>query len=219
MQSDDRRRAELETAAGVYFAMAAQMLRPHPPCVVAIGGLSGTGKSTLARTLAPSVGRVPGALVVRSDEVRKRLCNVAPLARLEAEAYSPAVTARVYQAVGAMAGRAIRAGHSVIVDAVYSDAAERERIEQVARTASVPFVGIWLEAPGDTLVARVTSRRRDASDADADVVRLQLSRDCGEVTWQRIDANLTTDAVAERARAVVGGKLRAGGMIPHTDAP
>ena len=50
-------------------------LHPPGPCLV-VGGFSGTGKSTLALGLAPSVGAVPGAVVIRSDEIRKRLSGV-----------------------------------------------------------------------------------------------------------------------------------------------
>jgi predicted kinase len=59
-----------------YLAMAERLLHPPDPCLVAIGGFSESGKSTLAQALAPSIGAVPGAVVLRSDQVRKRLCGV-----------------------------------------------------------------------------------------------------------------------------------------------
>src|ERR1700710_2141791 len=71
-----------------YLAAAQRYLEPVPPIVIAIGGLQGTGKSTLARALAPELGPAPGALIVRSDETRKRLFATAPEARLPADAYS-----------------------------------------------------------------------------------------------------------------------------------
>ena len=69
---------------------------PSRPCLVAIGGFSGTGKSTLALGLAPSVGAVPGAVVIRSDVIRKRLFGVSPLDRLGPEGYSSNVGPRVH---------------------------------------------------------------------------------------------------------------------------
>src|SRR5690606_25949162 len=84
LQTDARRRTEHEALSRRYLEMAAALLRPPRPMVVAVGGLSGTGKSTLARGLAPSTGAVPGALVLRSDEIRKRLSGVSPDARLGA---------------------------------------------------------------------------------------------------------------------------------------
>ena len=88
LQDDVRRCGELQASAREYLAMAEDLLHPPRPCLVAIGGFSGTGKSTLALGLAPSVGAVPGAVVIRSDEIRKQLCGVPPLERLGQEGYS-----------------------------------------------------------------------------------------------------------------------------------
>ena len=120
LQRDAQRRSELEGMAREYLAMAEQLLHPPHPCLVAVGGFSGSGKSTLALGLAPSVGAVPGALVLRSDETRKRLCGVPPLQRLGPEGYSSHVSERVYSTLAEQAGRVLRAGHSVVVDAVYA---------------------------------------------------------------------------------------------------
>ncbi|HYF09697.1 MAG TPA: hypothetical protein VD970_18920 [Acetobacteraceae bacterium] len=60
------------------LAWAEAVLSPAPARLVAIGGLQGTGKSRLARLLAPAIGPAPGALVLRSDEGRKRLFGRAP---------------------------------------------------------------------------------------------------------------------------------------------
>ncbi|MEQ1757208.1 MAG: AAA family ATPase [Vicinamibacterales bacterium] len=188
MQSRPEERSALERQAREYFVMAEALLHPPPPRLIAIGGLSGSGKSTLARAVAPFVGAVPGAFILRSDEIRKRLCNVLPLDRLDPDGYAPSVTARVYETLAVEADRVLRTGHSVVVDAVYGDSSERTRLERVAQDAKVPFVGLWLDAPASTLIARVTGRRYDVSDADADVVRMQLARDSGEISWRRIDA-------------------------------
>ena len=88
-------------AAARYLAAAADYLHAAPPVVVAIGGLPGTGKSTLARALAPDIGNAPGALVLRSDEIRKRRHGVAPEQRLPQTAYSDAASEAVF---GELAG-------------------------------------------------------------------------------------------------------------------
>ena len=95
-----------------------ELLRPAPPALVAIGGFSGSGKSTLARALAPSLGPVPGAVVLRSDEVRKQILGVPPLERLGREGYSADVSARVYAILADRAAQVVAAGHATIVDAV-----------------------------------------------------------------------------------------------------
>ena len=76
-----------------YLDLSARLLRPRSCRLVAIGGLSGTGKSALAAGLAPSLG----ARVLRSDVIRKRLFGVAPETRLPASAYAPQVSRRVYR--------------------------------------------------------------------------------------------------------------------------
>jgi len=206
MQGDEGRAIELQQLAREYLTMAEGLLRPPSPCLIAIGGLSGSGKSTLAQALAPSVGGVPGAVVVRSDEIRKRLCGVSPLERLGPEGYRPEISARVYAALAERAGRAIAGGHSAIVDAVYAQPQERMAIESVAAAAGVRFDGLWLDAPDSALIERVERRRLDPSDADASIVRLQRAADVGAVGWYRLDASRSPGAVLETAAMHVLGE-------------
>jgi predicted kinase len=207
LQHDTSRRRELEDLARRYLDMAAQLLRPPEPALIAVGGPSGSGKSTLAMSLAPSVGAVPGAVVVRSDELRKQLSGVDPLHRLGREGYTTEMSQRVYAALGARADRVLRAGHSVIVDAVFARLSDRRAIEQCAAAAGVPFIGIWLDAPQALLVDRVAHRERDASDADAAVVRDQLEQDTGPIVWARLDASPGLDDVRQRAVAAIDRRL------------
>ncbi len=207
LQHDAQRRSELEGTAREYLAMAEQLLHPPQPCLVAVGGFSGSGKSTLALGLAPSVGAVPGAVVLRSDETRKRLCGVPLLQRLGPEGYSPHVSERVYATVAEQAALVLRAGHSVVVDAVYARAADRRVIEQVAEAASVPFIGLWLDAPESVLIDRTAQRRSDASDADANVVRMQRAQDIGDIRWPRLDASVPAAAVLATATDGVRERL------------
>lgn len=195
LQDDPARRSELQALAREYLEMAESLLRPPPPSLVAIGGFSGSGKSTLARRLAPAIGAMPGAVVHRSDEIRKRLCGVPLLQRLGPEGYLPEISSRVYSTLAERASRTILGGQSAIVDAVYSRPTDRLAIEAVARKISVPFVGIWLDAPESTLVERVASRTNDPSDADAGVVQMQRSEDAGEIGWHRVDASMPFEVV------------------------
>jgi predicted kinase len=199
LQSDAQRRSDLQAVAREYLAMAERLLHPPPPSLVAVGGLSGSGKSTLALRLAPSVGGVPGAIVLRSDEVRKRLCGVPLLDRLGPEGYSSQMSERVYANLAEHAGLIVREGHSVVVDAVYARAADRHAIEAAAAAASVPFIGLWLDAPAAVLIDRTEHRRNDPSDADPAVVRMQCAQGTGEIGWRRLDASLSEDSVLARA--------------------
>jgi aminoglycoside phosphotransferase family enzyme/predicted kinase len=203
VQDDPRRRRELEDLARGYLAAAIELLRPAAPQLIAIGGPSGSGKSTIARALAPFIGPVPGAVVLRSDEIRKRLCGVSRFDRLGPEGYSVDVTNRVYRTLAEHARLAVIAGHSVIIDAVFARPSDRTAIEAAARTAAVPFSGIWLDAPATVLEARVAARQPDVSDADAAIVRQQLAATVGPISWSRVDAARTPDSILAEVLADV----------------
>jgi aminoglycoside phosphotransferase family enzyme/predicted kinase len=202
LQQKPATRAVLEDAARSYLSLAVELLRPTPPALIAIGGLSGSGKSTVAYRLAPLIGCTPGALVLRSDEIRKRLFGVDPLARLGPDAYTADASARVYAALIDAASTIVAAGHSVIVDAMAARPSDRRAIEEAARSAKVPFAGIWLDAPESIRVARVSARTKDASDADAGVAREQSATSTGDVEWDRLDGALPVDELVDRIRAL-----------------
>jgi uncharacterized protein len=218
VQEDPGRKRELEEEAHSYLAMAERLLHPPAPCLVAVGGLSGSGKSTIALELAPSVGPVPGAVLFRSDEVRKRLCGVAPFDRLGPDGYRREVSERVYATMALGAGEVLRAGHSVIVDAVHARPADRQRIEHVASAAGMPFTGVWLDAPESTLIDRLQRRDRDVSDADASVVRRQLAQATGPFGWDRVDASPSAETVLRCAREHVRTRLEQDTVAPGVRA-
>ncbi len=184
-------------ALGDYLQGAGEYLRPPPAVVVAIGGLQGTGKSTLAQLLAPEIGPAPGALVLRSDATRKRLFGKGPEDRLPAEAYEAPANDAMAQALVEAARLAAAGGHAVIADATFLDPGQRAAIEAAARAAGVPFRGIWLHAPPTLLEARIAGRRGDASDATVDVLRAALAQDPGKMDWRPVDAQDTERAATE----------------------
>lgn len=203
LQPDAVRRTDHLRSAREYLAMAQALLHPPPARVVAIGGLSGSGKSTVALALAPAIGAVPGAAVVRSDEVRKSLCGVGPLDRLGPQGYTRAISEQVYATAFEQVARIISAGHAAVVDAVFARAQDRLEVERVAERAGVPFIGVWLDAPLDTLLHRVVARDGDPSDADAAVVRQQAADGVGHLTWHRINTEADPAAVLNEARGLV----------------
>ncbi len=187
-----------ENALG-YLDAASGALGRRPSVVVAVGGLPGTGKSTLARALAPELGRAPGALILRSDEIRKRRWGFAPEAKLPPAAYAGDVSVAVFGELAASAHEVAAGGHAIVADATFIDPATREQIERAARTAGVPFVGLWLDAPLDVLEARVAGRSRDASDATVEVLRQAAANSAGAGDWIAIDARSASVAL-EQAR-------------------
>ena len=208
---DPKERRRLEQAARDYLEMADALLSPAPPSLTAIGGLSGTGKSTVAQAIAPRLGAPPGALVLRSDEIRKALCGVGRLDPLGPDGYTEATTTRVYRAIAERAAAALTAGRAVVADAVFARAGDRTTIERVARDVSVPFRGIWLTAPEPVLVARVAARTDDPSDATADVVRSQAASTIAPTTWQVVDATGAPAHIVDRVAGLAGGGPEAEG--------
>jgi uncharacterized protein len=182
-----------------FFAAAEDFLAPHPSRLIGIGGFSGSGKSTLAAALAAEVGRAPGAVHLRSDIERKRLCGVGEMEHLPAEDYRPGKSEEVYRKLREIAEAALRAGQSVIVDAVHAKPQERDALAAVATLAAVPFTGFWLDAPVETLVARVAARANDASDATPEVVREQTAVTLGRIDWVRLDTNRPLSALTRDA--------------------
>jgi len=207
LERDASRRIDLENLARRYLDMARRLLRPVAPAVIAIGGLSGSGKSVLAQALAPGIGPVPGAVVIRSDVIRKELSGVGPLDRLGPEGYSADVSRRVYAAVAERAVSIVRGGYTAIADAVFARPADRDVIERVASDCGVAFAGLWLDAPEAVLVARAEHREHDPSDADADVIRRQLAQDVGPIAWNRLDASSARARVERRAAELLSRRL------------
>jgi hypothetical protein len=197
---------ERQKEARNLFDAALASLAPTDPQLVAIGGASATGKSTLAYSLAPSLSPAPGAITIRSDLVRKHIFDTSEATRLPDFAYAPEANDRVYDLMAKMATDILHAGYSVVTDAVYGEPSHQREIEAAARAAGRLFTGIWLEAPEVQLLDRLAKRRGDASDATADVVRVQLATISAPETWQRVDASqASADCVPLMQNIVCGG--------------
>ncbi len=173
--------------ARAYVQAGIAHLSPRPAQLVAVGGLSGSGKSYASRRIAPNLQ----AVILRSDEVRKRLWGIGPLQTLPKEAYGPGQSERVYGTMLAEAGLILRAGQSVVLDAVFLRLEERQAAEALATELGLGFQGYWIEAPEAELRARIQGRSGDASDADEAVLTGQLNRDPGHVNWTRARSDLT----------------------------
>jgi aminoglycoside phosphotransferase family enzyme/predicted kinase len=209
VQTDAARRRELLESASEYLRMAGELLRPTNPSLLAIGGFSGSGKSSIAKGVASGFGAPPGALVLRSDEIRKRLCGVSMLERLGPEGYTEAVSRRVYETLAERARSAMLNGRSVVADAVFADQAQRRMIERVATDLGITFVGCWLSAPEEVLIARAGQRSNDPSDADATIVRRQHAHGAGEIDWHIVDATGTKEGVVRAVSGFCGIRLQA----------
>jgi aminoglycoside phosphotransferase family enzyme/predicted kinase len=194
-----------DAAAASYLMAALEHLTPPPPSLSAVGGLSGTGKTTFARLIAPGLGAAPGAVVLRTDEIRKRLMGVGHDSQLSSAVYSQGFYAQVYETLIAEARRLLDAGRAVVLDATFIQPELRARVEALAQDAGVPFHGVWLEADPAILAPRIEGREGDASDATVATLQMQLDLDVGDVTWRKIDASRAAADSAEAWVASIRG--------------
>ena len=191
-------RAHVEAARGRpaesrrYLDHALASLAPAPACAVAIGGLPGSGKSTVARALAPGLGAAPGAVILRSDEIRKRRFGLAPEQKLGQNGYTAAASEAVFAEIAEAARGIAAGGHCVIADATYMDPAHRTRLE--AALAGLPFLGAWLDVPLPELERRVAARTGDASDADLAILRRTARAGATAGAWLSVDGTDSEEA-------------------------
>jgi len=190
--------------AMAHLHLARRYLSPAEPRLLAVGGLSGSGKSRLGRDLAPLLGAAPGAVVIRTDVIRKRLMGVAPETRLPPEGYSPEMTQRTYETFLNDCQRALAAGQAVVADAVFAREDQRRAMAELAEHMRVPFDGLWLQASPEAMRERVAKRVKNASDATPEVLDQQLTYDLGNITWTQIDSSGLKEETFRSARLHLG---------------
>jgi aminoglycoside phosphotransferase family enzyme/predicted kinase len=172
-----------------YAALAERLLSPGRPSLIAVGGISGTGKTSAAREAAALIGAVPGALILRTDAERKVMQGVALDHPLPKASYTPEARDEVYRRVFKKAESVLNAGHSAIVDAVFPGQAARAQLCELAHRTNANFWGFWLEADPSIVRQRIATRGAGASDADAAVAEAQLKTVVPPEGWIKIDAS------------------------------
>jgi uncharacterized protein len=197
-------RPAIAQSARRYFALSWRAIAPPKPGFIALGGLSGTGKTRLARKLAPHIPPLPGAVILRSDIERKALFGAAETDKLPESAYTPEVTRRVYATLNDKARRIVSAGHSAIVDAVFANRYERDGVAAMAKSIGAGLQAVFLTASLDARLARLRRRSNDASDADEAVARAQERFELDHLEWERIDASGSVEETLARALDVLG---------------
>jgi aminoglycoside phosphotransferase family enzyme/predicted kinase len=191
--------------AHAYFDLALRHLEPARPSLIAIGGKSGTGKTVLARETAPLLPPLPGAILLRSDVIRKELFGINPLTALPAIAYTPEVTAQVYRTLLERSRQILAQGFSVVVDAAFLKQSERDELSMAAQTLDAVFHAIFLTADLGVRLDRIGARKRDASDATAEIATSQEDYEIGTIDWTIIDASGSPEQTLERAKPILVG--------------
>jgi uncharacterized protein len=189
-QTTSEAKANFETQARRHFENAQNYLSPDPAQLIAVGGFSGSGKSTLCRAIAPQIGSAPGALILRTDEIRRQLIGWDRYNKMPETAYTPDMSEKVYQTLWQAAEIAIGAGQSVILDAVFDRIVDQQAITQKAENLGIPCKCFWLNVSEENMVQRINDRTTDASDATEEILRTQLARaNLANSQWISIDGN------------------------------
>lgn len=183
----DKARAELD-AARQYLSLAATYLKPSPVRLIAVGGLSGSGKSRLAREIAPFFHQGVGARVLRSDVERKRISAVHPNETLGIDGYTPEMTKNTFDHLFQMARNVLDTGQSVVLDAVFASPVHRSAAEQIAKDLNIEFQGIWVDASDEVRLVRIQNRKNNVSDVTPAIALQQSSYDLGVMNWFKVDS-------------------------------
>lgn len=188
LMEDEASRVALAEAQRYAVAALALLERPIPR-LIAVGGLSGSGKTAIARKFAPAMSASGGAIHIRSDIIRKLREGVAAEDKLPSGAYTKQASMAVYETMFDQAETCLKQGMPVILDAVFADPAERIAAEAVAKRCALPFIGVWLESDLAVRQARIAQRVGDASDATPAVAERQATYDVGDMHWRRLPGN------------------------------
>jgi uncharacterized protein len=172
LSGDTAAYAEAQQALQRYLALAASFTHARQPRVLICHGLSGSGKTWLGMQLLERIGGIR----LRSDVERKRLFGLDSRQRAEQDHYSQSATEQTYRHLAELASGIIDCGYTVLVDATFLDAAQRQRFRELARAKGCPFHILAFTAREAVLRQRLAQRRHDASDADEAVLSRQLAQ-------------------------------------------
>ena len=175
---DDARRLDALSELDEYVELARRLASRHPPVLVLMHGVSGSGKSTAAQALLEALG----AVRLRSDVERKRLHGLDPAAKTDSAVgggiYTAEAGERTYRRLAELAQGALSAGYPVVVDAAFLERPRRDGLRDVAQACNAAFQIVSCFAPPGVLRERVGRRSRalaDASEAGTEVLERQLT--------------------------------------------
>lgn len=180
--------AAIARAAAWFRRAIRHAWRAEGPCVVAVCGRSGTGKTTVAARLA----ELTGLEHISSDVLRKRQAGVALDAPAPAGSYTAEARAAVYDAMGAAADVALRRGRGAIVDATFLRRAERDAFARHVVAGGAPLLFVECCAADRTVERRLATRPPGPSDATWPVF-LQQQRELEPLGPSEPHVTLDTD--------------------------
>lgn len=176
--SDEERALALQQCTD-YLALAEKYTHAAHPALFITHGLSGSGKSSGCRELCDALGFIQ----LRSDVERKRLLDMQSTERrtegLDQGIYSAEMSARTYDRLAELSRLALQNHFSVVVDATFLDAGQRQRFRRLAQEQDAAFLILHFSGTPAQLEANILRRQQantDASDADIAVLHKQLEQ-------------------------------------------
>uniref|UniRef100_B8HKD5 gluconokinase n=1 Tax=Cyanothece sp. (strain PCC 7425 / ATCC 29141) TaxID=395961 RepID=B8HKD5_CYAP4 len=166
----------IQERAAAYFRLAWQYTQPQPGQLWVMSGLSGSGKTTVARQLAQATG----AIHLRSDAVRKHLAGL-PLdqrgdqgGEFGSGIYTPEMTQKTYDRLLELGLLLAGQGFTVIMDGKYDRQSLRQTVLNKAETHKLPVKFLHCTAPLEVIESRLNQRTGDIADATAKLISDQL---------------------------------------------
>ncbi|MEM7592822.1 MAG: AAA family ATPase [Cyanobacteria bacterium P01_A01_bin.83] len=163
----DRKKAQ--KAATNYYQQADQYTQSRSGKLIMMSGLSGSGKSTAAKSIAKN----KGAIQIRSDAVRKHLAGIALDESGTDNIYTAEMTQKTYDRLLELGIMLTKAGYTLILDAKYDRLNHRQPVIAQAKSENIPLKIIHCSAPISILRDRLNQRQNDISDATADLIDSQ----------------------------------------------
>ncbi|ESA35719.1 adenylylsulfate kinase [Leptolyngbya sp. Heron Island J] len=194
----------LQTEAQAYYTLAWHYTQRPRGRLILMSGLSGTGKSTVARRLAQRLR----AIHIRSDAVRKHLAGLPLQQRGAASLYTSTMTQQTYDRLWKLGIHLASQGHTVILDAKYDRVATRQIVLAQAKAANIPVTILVCHAPLTVLRQRLQQRTGDIADATVELLsRQQVTAEPLTADEQLLAIDLDTSAGVDddQLQAVANG--------------
>ncbi len=189
--------------ASAYYRQAWEYSQPHLGRIFLMSGLSGSGKSTVARRLSRQLSQEYQAIHIRSDAVRKHLGGVNLHQQGGDELYTPEMTARTYDRLLKLGLLLADQGYSVILDAKYDRQTVRLNAIAATQLHQIPLQILHCHAPLEVLEQRVQTRTGDITDATLSVLAQQIFEAFHESEQANVNSIDTTQDIATQINDVL----------------
>jgi hypothetical protein len=197
VSEEDKQAAAAKAAK--YYTLAWSYVQQRQGRLLIMSGLSGSGKSTVARELS----RQMGAIYLRSDAVRKHLAGIPVDKRGNNSLYTPEMSQKTYGRLVHLGTLLASQGYVVVLDAKFDTQANRERVIAAAQAHDLIPTIVHCEAPIDILKERVQQRSGDIADATLEVLEKQQFEPFSDDEAQYVTTIDTTRPLSDPLATIV----------------